>query len=245
MKFKHLFRRLLLGGILLVSVVRLWAQDTVSIEFSAVTWGAEPRDVFYRTAGKITPLTVPHLTTKSNQVFAYTGPVDLELLRKTTSETGITTYSTAGTVRLPPASKRVLLLFTPPPLETSQTSKLDAIALRNDSENFANGKIRLTNCTPTRLAIKCNTQVVELPSGESRIITPTSLQIMLELAAWDGASWRMIANNFLTFSADSRLNAFVYLGGRLGETAPRLDPADRTITARDFSIITLADTAPL
>ncbi|MFA6960935.1 MAG: hypothetical protein WC205_09310 [Opitutaceae bacterium] len=245
MKSKRLSRRLLLGVVLLASAVRLWAQDTVSIEFSAVTWGAEPSDVFYRTTGKIIPLTVPHLTAKSNQVFAYTGPANLELLRKSTSETGVITYNTAGTVRLPPASRRVLLLFTPPPLETGQTQTLSAIALPDDPENFANGKIRLTNCTPARLAIKCNTQVVELPPGESRIITPDSNQIMLELAAWDGASWRMIANNFLTFPTDSRLNAFVYLGGRLGETAPRPDPADRTITARDFSIITLADAAPL
>lgn len=223
------------------SITRAETPDTVRLEFTAVTWGAEPSDLFYRSEGKPVPLRVLALSSIDFPLLHYTGPSVFEILRKSISQTGQAGYVVVGTVHLNPACKRALILLTPPPMALVQPEIVTAIALPNDAAQFTQGQIRLANCTPARLAIKCNQQVIELPSGESRIITPDSPQLMLELAAWDGREWRLIANNFQTIPVDARLNAFVYLGGRLGESAPRPNEAGPTLSARDFAMVTLTE----
>ncbi|HSI08696.1 MAG TPA: hypothetical protein VK985_08890 [Rariglobus sp.] len=225
------------------SVARAQVPETVKVELSAVTWGVGLTGIFYRSAGKPVPLPVPALNAGVPPALTYSGPPQLELLRKVTSPDGVAAYVPAGIVQLDTTHRRFLVLFTPPPMESGQPKVLSNIALPNDDALFAKGQMRLANCTPVPVAVKCNQQVLELPVGASRVISPGGAMVMLEIAVHDGTEWKLIANNFLTIAPETRLNTFIYLGGRLGESSPRVDSGQTALTARDFAVLTLPDKA--
>lgn len=205
----------------------------VSVEFSSVSWDRPHEDVFYRQAGKDTPVTVPSF--RRSALLDYSGPAELVFHRKEKTPEGELRSVPVATVVIPENATRVLLLWATEPDGTCRI-----LALPESPADFPAGHARFYNGTPYRIAVKTSVGVIELPKGEFRQVAGdgSSINFTVQVAYESDGRWKRAGNNLFELTPDMRRT--IFLTSSSAEHF-KLQTADGAVSTGAVHLFTITD----
>lgn len=184
-------------------------QDTVTVNFSTLSWEGAITDLHYRNAGEVVPILVPNGTPSPE--LRYSGPPTLEFFTQTTNAEGQPVFQRQAAVTLPSGARHVLLIFLKNPDGTGYQVRPFPVP----EQDFTVGTFNFVNLTSSQLAIRMGEESLRLPANSDQRLRPTvetSQNVNVQMAASEsGDDWELIYRTRWASLDRQRAWVFVYM----------------------------------
>ncbi len=191
------------------TVAQFTEPETITVDFSTLSWDAAISDLYYRDAGQVTPIIVPNGTLSPPQ--RYSGPPTLDFFTQAISSEGQPVFHRQASVTFPSGARHWLLIF----LKARNTNAYQVQPFPVPDAKFTNGTFNFVNLTDSRLGVRLGEKTFEIDARGSLIATSPgqgSQNVDVQMAASEnGDAWQLIYRSRWASLNQRRAWVFIYL----------------------------------